>query len=216
MFLNDKTMPRYFGFLSSTIGLPDWMETIILKTTTPATMKIKSRQTLRQPSLQITFLLIWLLTNLFWVCVLNWRASSCVFQPKQDDARHLLRGSSDGWSTVQVFYGVSEEVKRWQSQVKQDRIVAALTRQKQGGFFVDLAANDAKILSNTVGLEQKLNWNGKTVECCGSASSDSLFARRFLRALYRGQPHVLGRSECAKVSAYCGCSGPNSKREGLL
>ena len=48
----------------------------------------------------------------------------------------------------------------WHSQVQQDALVAYLLNCKRGGFFVDLAANDAVEISNTFSLEQLLGWKG--------------------------------------------------------
>lgn len=73
--------------------------------------------------------------------------------------------SADGWHTIDVFYGdkdllAIDENQRWFSQVKQDEIVATLFESKIGGYFVDLAANHAVTLSNTLGLERQLQWQG--------------------------------------------------------
>lgn len=52
----------------------------------------------------------------------------------------------------------------WTSQVGQDRTIADVFHQKRGGFFVDLAANDAVALSNTLTLEQMFGWKGLCIE----------------------------------------------------
>ena len=79
----------------------------------------------------------------------------------------------DGWTWVAVRRGeddVTEARKRWTSQVGQDRMVAALhtphggSAPKRGGFFVDLASNDAVQLSNTLTLEAEYGWRGLCVE----------------------------------------------------
>jgi FkbM family methyltransferase len=46
----------------------------------------------------------------------------------------------------------------------QDCMVHALLSSKQGGYFVDLAANDAIILSNTRALERDHGWRGLCIE----------------------------------------------------
>jgi len=72
----------------------------------------------------------------------------------------------DGWHTIQVFYGKKSLLKfkrpnqQWFSQSNQDEIVASLFQNKTNGYFVDLAANDAVYLSNTLALERQFNWKG--------------------------------------------------------
>jgi Methyltransferase FkbM domain len=83
----------------------------------------------------------------------------------------------DGWKTIDVFYGTRDHLssvsnvkdddfrnKKFFSQVKQDVIVSKLFREKRGGFFVDLAANDAVWLSNTYALETHFGWGGICIE----------------------------------------------------
>lgn len=53
---------------------------------------------------------------------------------------------------------------RWTSQVGQDRTIVDLFDKKKGGFFLDLAANDASFLSNTLTLEQAYDWHGICIE----------------------------------------------------
>lgn len=80
--------------------------------------------------------------------------------------------TNDGWSNIQFFYGLKKHLtvpakdldKKWFSQVRQDRVIAGLLRNKTNGFFIDLAANDAIHLSNTYALEQNLDWNGLCIE----------------------------------------------------
>ena len=50
------------------------------------------------------------------------------------------------------------------SQRGQDWIVAALLGCKQDGYFIDLAANSAIHLSNTLALERNLGWSGLCIE----------------------------------------------------
>lgn len=92
-----------------------------------------------------------------------------------------------GWHNIQVFYGAQKQldksvprhiplskgdvrngqpkaVQKWWSQGNQDLIVAGLFRNKKKGFFIDLAANDARTLSNTFALERNLQWTGLCVE----------------------------------------------------
>ena len=75
---------------------------------------------------------------------------------------------NDGWKSIQVFTGLVDDWgtrnQTWFSQAKQDQLVAALFRGKRNGFFVDLAANDAEVYSNTVALEREYHWNGLCIE----------------------------------------------------
>ena len=76
--------------------------------------------------------------------------------------RSASKQESQGWHPIHVFYGKEEGLKldpnkEWFAQVHQDEIVVNLLGEN--GYFIDLAANDAKELSNTVGLE-KHGWNG--------------------------------------------------------
>jgi hypothetical protein len=52
----------------------------------------------------------------------------------------------------------------WNSQVEQDQTVIEVFQGKREGYFVDLAANDAVFLSNTLSLEQKFGWKGLCIE----------------------------------------------------
>lgn len=76
--------------------------------------------------------------------------------------------SSSGWQTVNVFYGSvveppSDQRIKYYSQVRQDEAVLSLLRNKTGGYFVDLAANNATDLSNTYALEREFGWSGLCV-----------------------------------------------------
>ena len=72
-----------------------------------------------------------------------------------------------GWHPITVFFGTNAHDglqippnQKWFSQVHQDEIVYGLLDGKRG-YFIDLAANDAKEFSNTLALEQ-VGWDGKT------------------------------------------------------
>lgn len=54
--------------------------------------------------------------------------------------------------------------KGWFSQIGQDRCVAALFQDRRGGYYIDLAANDAISLSNTYHLDRNLSWRGLCIE----------------------------------------------------
>ena len=72
------------------------------------------------------------------------------------------------WVWTAVFRGNATRpphlAAQWTSQVGQDRTIAEIFDGKRGGFFLDLAANDAAVLSNTLMLEQSFGWCGICVE----------------------------------------------------
>jgi hypothetical protein len=76
--------------------------------------------------------------------------------------------NNQGWKSIEIFYGKTQDTtsrrKKWFSQVKQDQLVIGLLRNKREGFFIDLAANDARKLSNTYALERSFGWEGICIE----------------------------------------------------
>lgn len=81
------------------------------------------------------------------------------------------REYGNGWHSIEVFYGKTDHLERmlpqdleWFSQARQDEAITSLLKGKRNGYFVDLAANDATVLSNTYSLEQKFGWTGLCVE----------------------------------------------------
>jgi Methyltransferase FkbM domain len=77
----------------------------------------------------------------------------------------------DGWHAIEVFYGKSDHLERmlpagleWFSQARQDEAVVTFLKGKRNGYFVDLASNDATVLSNTYSLEKKYGWSGLCIE----------------------------------------------------
>mmetsp|Transcript_3847 Transcript_3847/g.5590 ORF Transcript_3847/g.5590 Transcript_3847/m.5590 type:complete len:305 (+) Transcript_3847:96-1010(+) len=92
-----------------------------------------------------------------------------VCHPNSDSQTAMTR--NEGWHSIDVFYGKSDHLEKmlpqsteWFSQARQDEVVSTLLRGKRNGYFVDLAANDATILSNTYSLEKKFDWNGLCIE----------------------------------------------------
>lgn len=74
-------------------------------------------------------------------------------------------GKKDGWHPINVFFGDEAGLKipknqKWFAQVHQDETVIDLIGEN--GYFIDLAANDAKEGSNTLALEHH-GWNGAFV-----------------------------------------------------
>jgi hypothetical protein len=89
-------------------------------------------------------------------------------QEMSAEGRSHREKSEDGWSQIHVFYGdrrhLHLEQAEWKSQSGQDKIVYKMTKQLEGGYFVDLAANDASSISNSYSLETNHNWNGLCIE----------------------------------------------------
>jgi FkbM family methyltransferase len=89
----------------------------------------------------------------------------------------LRKSLSKGWGSINVYHGeggFDEDRGTRQfpnySQCNQDKIMLALTAKLDDGalsktphFFIDLAANDAKLLSNTLRLEEN-GWEGICIE----------------------------------------------------
>jgi FkbM family methyltransferase len=76
--------------------------------------------------------------------------------------------NNQGWKSIEIFYGKTQDTdakpKKWFSQVKQDQVVIGLLRNKREGFFIDLAANNARKLSNSYALERSFGWEGICIE----------------------------------------------------
>eukprot|EP00548_Thalassiothrix_antarctica_P013284 CAMPEP_0194178540 /NCGR_PEP_ID=MMETSP0154-20130528/12104_1 /TAXON_ID=1049557 /ORGANISM="Thalassiothrix antarctica, Strain L6-D1" /LENGTH=327 /DNA_ID=CAMNT_0038893511 /DNA_START=71 /DNA_END=1054 /DNA_ORIENTATION=+ len=74
----------------------------------------------------------------------------------------------EGWKNIPVFYGNTNMMhckgEKWCGQFGQDIAVSSLLGNKNGGFFVDLAANHPTYLSSTFSLEQNLGWAGICIE----------------------------------------------------
>lgn len=80
---------------------------------------------------------------------------------------------TEGWKDIHLFVGdrknstiVQDPPGRWGygAQWGQDKVILSLLHEKQGGYFIDLAANHGKILSNTYQLEEQKGWNGLCIE----------------------------------------------------
>jgi hypothetical protein len=85
-----------------------------------------------------------------------------------------------GWAMPLVYIGDTKDPifgTEWPSQCGQDRTIYHLFKGKQDGYFVDLAANHAVLLSNTVELEQHHGWDGICVEA-NPQYFDLLYQRR--------------------------------------
>lgn len=94
-----------------------------------------------------------------------------------------------GWKSIAVYRGdaggqpfinetLKEEIgnRKWFSQAGQDRTIAdVFSGFARDGFFVDLAANDPVVISNTLALERELGWNGLCIE------ANPVYQDRFLK-----------------------------------
>lgn len=72
-----------------------------------------------------------------------------------------------GWEYETIPYNAREPLGlqgEWHSQGSQDRIALQLLGCRKGGYFIDLAANDAVKLSNSLALERDYGWNGLCIE----------------------------------------------------
>jgi Methyltransferase FkbM domain len=102
---------------------------------------------------------------------------------------------SEGWKTLHVFYGTADHLqsasmiqprpfanKKYFGGAEQDRVVVQLFREKRGGYFLDLAAHDAVLDSNTYVLETRYGWSGICVDA----------AAKFWLGLSYRSCHVVG------------------------
>jgi Methyltransferase FkbM domain len=98
-----------------------------------------------------------------------------------DNVSYVSTSEDDGWNMIHVFIGMNESkiehmidasaipndyfyTTRWFSQLRQDEVVFQILQEKKGGYFVDLAANDAIRISNTFALEHHHGWGGIVIE----------------------------------------------------
>lgn len=73
----------------------------------------------------------------------------------------------NGWKPIHVFYGDEKHLRAGsnaKSQCNQDMLVHDLLQKKTQGYFIDLAANDATVFSNSYQLEKQFDWNGLCFE----------------------------------------------------
>ena len=89
------------------------------------------------------------------------------------------RANHSMWSWVAVYHGGVVDprlAKQWTAQVMQDRVIvdlyATYAPKRHGGYFVDLASNDAVHWSNTLTLEQHFGWSGLCIEANPKYAAD--------------------------------------------
>jgi Methyltransferase FkbM domain len=96
-----------------------------------------------------------------------------IAEPQVEKSRMQRNSVSDGWHSIEVFYGDRDRLETYMipdgeattfAQANQDYVILALLRNKTGGYFIDLASNDATILSNTYRLERYHGWKGICME----------------------------------------------------
>lgn len=73
---------------------------------------------------------------------------------------------NDGFKQLEFFVGTEELSSHRGSTAQdgQDMLIASMFGNRTGGFFVDLAANDAVKISNTFVLERSFQWDGICIE----------------------------------------------------
>jgi len=74
---------------------------------------------------------------------------------------------NEAWKCVHMYRGRPRDPKlstKKASQVGQDGTILDIFQHKRHGTFLDLAANDAIVLSNSLVLEQRYGWTGVCVE----------------------------------------------------
>lgn len=90
-----------------------------------------------------------------------------VFWPFQTSiGRGAAIKERDGWKTIHVFHGSRDygSPRLWNAQVEQDKTIVDIFNGKRKGFFLDLAANDPHLASNTYSLEHFYDWSGICIE----------------------------------------------------
>ena len=115
----------------------------------------------------------------------------------QSAATEAASAESGEWVWTAVYRGNASRpphlAAQWTSQVGQDRTIVDIFGGKRGGFFLDLAANDAAYLSNTLTLEQEYGWRGICVE------ANPAYARSFAGRSCRLAQAVVGPRDNERV-----------------
>ena len=80
----------------------------------------------------------------------------------------MPKNTVPGWNPIYVYFGETNKLddkgKKFHGQLLQDEMVIKILNYKRNGYFIDLAANDAVGLSNTLALEQHYDWTGLCIE----------------------------------------------------
>ena len=114
----------------------------------------------------------------FWYASSGSMASLYLLTAQSQDQTSLLSTqlvNQSGWTSIDVFYGTRDHLEiipsnttttqLWFSQARQDELIIRLLRHQPRGYFIDLAANDAVHLSNTLALERPpYAWQGLCIE----------------------------------------------------
>lgn len=150
----------------------------------PSSSSPMSRLFLRQPSL-IPLLMMFVGGILVGTFLSTQMDTSVIYQRRhlidtsfyipsipQQQQQQLSQPQKDGWQTIHVFTGESAATDEASSQsqphfsfaqARQDEVVLRLLKNQTNGYFIDLAANDATVLSNTYSLERYFGWEGLCV-----------------------------------------------------
>ena len=108
-------------------------------------------------------------------CETLWNNAKTSSRPTAvDDFRaEFTVNASKGWRSIDIFVGQAKQhvdengeslSPKWVAQARQDEAIFSLLKNKSAGLFVDLAANDAVLLSNTYSLEKFYGWKGICIE----------------------------------------------------
>ena len=103
--------------------------------------------------------------------VISFKNTSKSFLTELPHASSSSSSAEDGggWHPIHVFYGEESGLdikkdQKWFAQVHQDEVIMDLIGgETKKGYFIDLASNDAKELSNTLALE-RAGWDGLCIE----------------------------------------------------
>jgi len=102
----------------------------------------------------------------------------------------------DSWKCVSMYRGRPKDPNlgaEKASQVGQDATILDIFRHKRHGTFLDLAANDAIALSNSLVLEQRYEWKGICVE------PNPIYAEGYLHRTCHLVQAVVGPREDVRV-----------------
>lgn len=114
--------------------------------------------------------MVWFIIGFSSSNILNYFAivSSCDVSIFSSDQNQIYPGK--GFHPVHIYYGPDDAINNLKtnkfdaaSQVDQDKIISALFQTTPSPYFIDLAANDALELSNTLKLEAD-GWRGLCIE----------------------------------------------------
>ena len=84
-----------------------------------------------------------------------------VSHKQQHIAKYGKQNTNSRWNSTAITV---DKAGIWNSQAGQDRTIALLSGSKRKGYFVDLAANEPVVMSNSRTLERDFGWTGICVD----------------------------------------------------